>query len=308
MNFRRSDFDVTNRINTTDPVCVKLEVVRIYRSLYSRNQVPTLNRAFDDMVALYRGHYPGYARCDTEYHDLQHSLEVTLAMARLLDGYERSRADGPEIGERLFQLGVICALYHDIGYIRRANDTKHANGAEYTPIHVSRGGRFLKEYLPKIGMEDFADVAGPILHFTGYETPVSQIKVPDPIFRLIGSLLGSADIIAQMSDRCYLEKCRDRLYPEFVRGGITVRRTEAGEEVVFSSAEDLLRKTPGFYRNASKRLDEDLGGAYQFAQTYFKGTNLYMEAVKQNIRFVEKASSQPQITLRRQPPVTCVDD
>ena len=33
MNFRRSDFDVTNRINTTDPVCVKLEVVRIFRAL-----------------------------------------------------------------------------------------------------------------------------------------------------------------------------------------------------------------------------------------------------------------------------------
>jgi hypothetical protein len=308
MNFRRSDFDVTNRINTTDPVCVKLEVVRIYRSIYSRTQAPALNRAFDDMVALYRGYFPGYSRCDTEYHDLQHALEVTLAMARLLDGYERSRGDGPEIGERLFQLGVICALYHDIGYIRRANDTRHANGAEYTPIHVSRGGRFLKEYLPRIGMEEFADVAGPILHFTGYETPVSQIKVPDPIYRLIGSLLGSADIIAQMSDRCYLEKCRDRLYPEFVRGGITVRRTEAGEEVVFASAEDLLRKTPGFYRNASRRLDVDLGGTYQFAQKHFNGPNLYMDAVQQNIRFVEKAASQPRIELRRQPPVTCSKD
>ena len=304
MNFRRSDFDVTNRINTTDPVCVKLEVVRIFRSLYSRNQAATLNRAFDDMVALYRGHFPGYAKCDTEYHDIQHALEVTLAMARLLDGYERSRGDGPSINERLFQLGVICALYHDIGYIRRANDTRHANGAEYTPIHVSRGGRFLKDYLPRIGMEDYADVAGAVLHFTGYETPVSQIKVPDPIFRLVGSLLGSADIIAQMADRCYLEKCRDRLYPEFVAGGITVRRTEAGEEVVFASPEDLIRKTPKFFQNASRRLDEDLGGTYHFAQTHFGGANLYMDAVKQNIRFIEKSSAEPQIVLRRQPPVT----
>ena len=309
MNFRRSDFDVTNRINTTDPVCVQLEVVRIYRSLYERAKAPTLDRAFDDMVALYRGHYPGYLRCDTEYHDLQHSLDVTLAMARLLDGYERSRGDGPHIDERLFQLGVICALYHDIGYIRRANDTKHINGAEYTPIHVSRGGRFLKEYLPRIAMDEFADVAGAILHFTGYETPVAQINVPDPIYRLIGSLLGSADIIAQMADRCYLEKCRDRLYPEFVAGGITVRRTEAGgEEVVFASAEDLLRKTPSFYQNASRRLDQDLGGAYQYAQKHFGGQNLYMDAVKQNIRFMERAKEQPQIVLRRQPPSTCVKE
>ena len=33
MNFRRSEFDVTNRINTTDPVCVKLEVARIFKTL-----------------------------------------------------------------------------------------------------------------------------------------------------------------------------------------------------------------------------------------------------------------------------------
>jgi hypothetical protein len=305
MNFRRSDFDVTNRINTTDPVCVKLEIERIFRTLYSRPRPEVLNRAFDDMVRLYRGEYPGYSRCDTEYHDLQHALEVTLAMVRLLDGYERSRADGPAIHERLFQLGAICALYHDMGYIRKLTDTKHRNGAEYTTTHVSRGARFLREYLPTIGMEDYAEVAGQIVHFTGYERPVSSIRVPDPIFKLIGSLLGSADIIAQMSDRCYLEKCRDRLYPEFVAGGIARKQTEGGEVVVFESADDLLRKTPSFYENATRRLEQDLGGAYNFAQTHFGGNNLYMDAVKQNIRFMEKINAGAEIVLRRQPPSTC---
>ncbi len=307
MNFRRSDFDVTNRINTTDPVCVKLEVIRIFRTLYSRNQAPILSRGFDDLVRLYRGEYPGYERCDTEYHDLQHVLDVTLAMSRLLDGYERSRGDARAIGERLYQLGVICALYHDMGYIRRVGDTKHANGAEYTMIHVSRGAKFLREYLPTIGMEDYAEIAGSIVHFTGYERPVDEIRVPDPIYKLIGSLLGSADIIAQMSDRCYLEKCRDRLYPEFVAGGVTRRHTEGGEVVVFESADDLLRKTPSFYKSASKRLDQDLGGAYQFANAHFGGANPYMEALRQNIRFVEKAPANDEIVLRRHPPSTCYE-
>ena len=305
MNFRRNDFDVTNRINTTDPVCVKLEVERLYRSLYARAHPTALNRAFDDVVRLYRGDFPGYTKCDTEYHDLQHVLEVTLAMARLLDGYERSRADGPAIPERLFQLGTVCALFHDMGYIRRVSDTRHRAGAEYTTTHVSRGARFLREYLPTIGMPEHADVAGLIVHFTGYERPVASIRVPDPIFKLLGSLLGSADIIAQMSDRCYLEKCRDRLYPEFVAGGIARKRTDAGEVVVFESGEDLLRKTPTFYRNATHRLDVDLGGAYQFARTHFGGNNLYMDAVKQNIRFAERINSQGEIVLRRQPPSTC---
>jgi hypothetical protein len=309
MNFRRSEFDVTNRINTTDPVCVKLEVDRIFRSLYARPKAATLNRAFDDMVRLYRGEFPGYAKCDTGYHDLQHVLEVTLAMARLLDGYEHSRGeDARHIPERLFELGVICALYHDIGYIRRAGDTKHRIGAEYTRVLVSRGARFLKSYMPIIGMPEYADVAGQIVHFTGYERPVASIRVPDPIFKLLGSLLGSADIIAQMSDRCYLEKCRDRLYPEFVAGGIARSRGESGEDVVlFESGEDLLRKTPGFYRNASQRLDVDLGGAYRFAQTHFGGQNLYMEALKQNIRFVEKSAQAGGIQLRRQPPTSSCD-
>jgi hypothetical protein len=308
MNFRRSDFDVTNRINTTDPVSVKAEIQRIFRTLYSRPHPEILNRAFDDMVRLYRGEYPGYFRCDTAYHDLQHALEVTLAMVRLLDGYERSRADGPAISERLFQLGAICALYHDMGYIRRLNDTKHRTGAEYTTTHVSRGARFLREYLPTIGMEEYADVAGQVIHFTGYERPVATIRVPDPIFKLIGSLLGSADIIAQMSDRCYLEKCRDRLYPEFVAGGIASKKRGEGEEVLFESGDDLLRKTPMFYANATRRLEQELGGAYAFAQTHFGGSNLYMEAVKQNIRFVERANAGDQIVLRRQPPNTCLGD
>jgi hypothetical protein len=305
MNFRRSDFDVTNRINTTDPVCVKLEVGRLFKALYSRNQAPILDRAFDDLVRLYRGQYPGYAACDTEYHDLQHVLEVTLAMARLLDGYERSRGDGPHINERLYQLGIICALYHDCGYIRRSNDTRHRTGAEYTATHVSRGGKFMNQYLPSLGMEDFAEVAPQILHYTGYERPVDTIKLDNPMYRLIGSLLGSADIIAQMSDRCYLEKCRDRLYPEFVAGGITRKTTDTGEVVVFASPEDLLRKTPSFYQNATKRLEHELNGAYQYATAHFGGTNLYMDALRQNIRFIEqKGAAGKPIELRRVPPST----
>jgi len=305
VNFRRSDFDVTNRINTTDPVCVKLEVGRIYRSLY-HVESQALNRAFDDLVRLYIGQFPGYSSCDTQYHDLQHVLDVTLAMARLLDGYERSRGDGPHIDRELYQLGVICALFHDCGYIRKVNDTKHRSGAAYTATHVTRGGKFLRAYLPQIGLAHYAEVAPQLLHFTGYERAVDSIKLSDPMFRLLGTLLGSADIIAQMSDRCYLEKCRDRLYPEFVEGGITHKRTVKGEVVVFASAEDLLRKTPSFYQNASKRLDNDLGGAYNYAQVHFGGSsNLYMDAVRQNIRFVERtAKGEQEIVLRRRPPVT----
>src|SRR5438270_7853354 len=142
MNFRRSDFDVTNRVNITDPVHVKLEVLRIFRALYVRNEAPALSTAFDDMVRLYRGDYPGYASCDTEYHDIQHVLDVTLAMARLLDGYERRRNGEARLAPEIFTVGILAALFHDFGYLRRRHDRRHRYGAEYTLTHVSRAAQF----------------------------------------------------------------------------------------------------------------------------------------------------------------------
>jgi hypothetical protein len=48
-------------------------------------------------------------------------------MARLLHGYQRAGRE--PLDARLFTLGVILALYHDCGYIRHRNDSRHANGA-----------------------------------------------------------------------------------------------------------------------------------------------------------------------------------
>ncbi len=304
MRYRRSEFDVTDRINTTDPVCVRLEVERLHRALYPGAPIGALDRVFDDVTAFYRGEHPAFEKCDTAYHDLQHVLEVSLAMARLTDGYERSRGDGPPLGAPLFQFGVICALFHDIGYLRRRGDRRHRRGAEYTRTHVTRGGRVLRDYLRQVGMEGFAASCAAVLHFTGYERPIASIRVTHPIFRLMGSLLGAADIIAQMSDRCYLEKCHERLYPEFVDGGIARRSTEAGEEVIFHSPDDLIRKTPMFFVGATKRLDKDLGGVHGYAKAHFGGENLYWEAVQRNIRFAQRLGEASTIELRRRPPVT----
>ena len=304
MQIRRNDFDVTNRVQTTDPSSVKTELDRLFRLLYPGACHSTMDRAFQDIVRLYRGEFPGYLACDTSYHDLQHVMDVTLAMARLMDGYERGRNGTPAFGVRFFQLGVILGLYHDVGYLRRTRDTKARNGAEYTQTHVTRGSRFIRDYLPEIGFGELAEVASELVHFTGYEKSVSEIKVRDPLLRLLGSLLGSADIIAQMSDRCYLEKCRDRLYPEFVTGGIASRENGNGERhVVFASGEDLVQKTPSFFETAVKRLELELGGAHNYAATHFGGFNLYMHAAAKNVHFAKQVSlGGGKYALRRSPP------
>ncbi len=298
---RRSDYDVTNAVRTTDVSAVAREVRNIYVDLFSASGAGSLDQPFHDFEALYNGEFPGYHACDTGYHDVQHVLDVTLAMARLLDGYKQAGRE--QLDERQFRLGVILALYHDCGYIRRRADHRHRHGAEYTLTHVSRSARFLRSYMPSLGMSDLAEVASRLVHFTGYETPVESIRVDQPIQRVIGNLLGSADIIAQMADRCYLEKCYDRLFPEFMLGGVARRKTSEGEKVIFESAADLIAKTPGFYQSAAKRLDQALEGAYRYAEQHFGGRNLYVEAVEKNMRYARVLSETNTISsLRRRPP------
>lgn len=308
MLYRRNEYDVTNSVNTTEPRQVSEVACLIYRDLYQQDTAGNLGRAADDLVGLYRGEHPGYHECDTGYHDLQHVMDVTLAMARLMDGCVRA-TDAAAIDERLFRFGIIAALYHDCGYIRHRKDTRHLNGAEYTTTRVSRAGRFLEEYLPQIGMGDLARTAARVLHFTGYEIPAGHIRVPGPEFRLIGNLLGSADILAQMADRCYLEKCYDRLYPEFVRGGIARKRNPDGsEDIVFASAADLIFKMPRFYQNATKRLKEDLGGHDRHIEKHFGGQNLYIDALEKNINYARSIASEGDISLlRRRPPTNSGD-
>ena len=66
-------------------------------------------------------------------------------------------------------------------------------------------------------------------------------------------LIGTADLIAQMADRCYLEKCRDRLYKEFVVGGVAIENAKPGEYMVrYKSGLDLLKKTPVFYQQVMR--------------------------------------------------------
>lgn len=301
---RRNDYDVTNSVNTTDPVAVNAAVDRIFVGLYPDTSTRVLDRAFRDLARLHHGEYPGYRACDTTYHNLQHTLDVTLAMARLMDGYEGSPERADILGPRLFSLGVVTALFHDIGYLRRETDTRHKNGAEYTLKHVARGARFLEGYLGKLGMAKLAPMAKRIIHFTGYERSINTIRLANPVFRLLGNLLGTADIIAQMSDRCYLEKCRDRLFLEFVAGGLAARDdNDQRAGVQFKSAEDLVVKTPGFYSAAMDRLNNQLGGVYHFAETHFKGRNLYIETIERNIRFAIEVGKQGDLSLlRRLPP------
>jgi len=101
-----------------------LEVTRIYRALYQVDS-KALSQAFDDLVRLYYGQFPGYARCDTQYHDVQHVMDVTLAMARLLDGYERSRGDARQRQPADLAHDGFVELYGERGTVRHVHRARH---------------------------------------------------------------------------------------------------------------------------------------------------------------------------------------
>ena len=307
MKFRRNNFDVTNTVNVTDSLSVSDAVEKIFLELFPNASASTLRHAISYISLLYRGEDPDYAACDTGYHDMQHIMDVTLASARLLDGYERSQKKGHFLGEELFIFGILLALFHDSGYLRKRGTEDNRHGAEFTLVHVSRSETLFKKYLLETGMGPLAETAAHVVHYTGYEIPAERIQVPSPAFQIIGNLIASADILAQMSDRCYLEKCHDRLYTEFVLGGIARKRDENGnEQVVFASPQDLVIKTPAFYRGAKKRLNETLNGVYRYVEKHFGGQNLYLEALERNILFAEYvAANNGDIgMLQRTPPTT----
>lgn len=156
MRNRRSDFDITNDVQLNNADSVRSAVCTIFHSAFHQFDEEVLKQAFDDCERLFEGDYPTYLPCDTLYHDKQHSLDMTLALARLTNGHERSVARDERVGAERAVIAIITALYHDSGYIRHEHDHHHFNGAEYTPIHAARSADFLKRYLHKINLGEHA--------------------------------------------------------------------------------------------------------------------------------------------------------
>ena len=254
---------------------------------------------FEDIDRMYHGTFPGYYECDTDYHDMRHILDVTLAATRLYDGYEKVHGGTDKaLGLERIQQGITGALFHDIGYIRHRNDSKHKHGAEYTKIHIARGTRFLATYLPTLGKQDWAPKMRQLLHFTGYE---KRVTMRDPLDHTLGCLLGTADLITQMSDRVYLERCRDFLYQEFKIGEITPLMGSSDQP--FESPSAMLEQTPNFIRmTIEKRLDELFGSVYRYAADHFGGANLYMNGINKNCSFLESLLDERKLhQLNREP-------
>ncbi len=303
---RRNDYDVTNTVQVSDPVAVRSAVHTLFSQTFPGTSFDKLWLAFYDFERLFTGRFPAYKGCDTTYHDMQHTLDMTLALARLVAGYEKSAEQKDRLGPGRAQMAIITSLFHDSGYIRHEErDADFENGAEFTLYHVSRSADFLRRYLPELGLAKDVGVSSMIVHFTGYELELDNIELDDPRDVICGHLIGTADLIAQMADRCYLEKCRDRLYNEFVIGGVAVENAKPGEYMVrYKSGEDLLKKTPEFYQQVMRdRLNKKFNRVYRYAEVLYDGQNPYIDAITNNIaHLVRVLETGDWGLLRRKPP------
>ena len=302
---RRNDYDVTNTVQVSNPAAVRDAVQELFEETFPGMPFDKLWLAFYDFERLFTGRYPDYKGCDTTYHDMQHTLDMTLALARLVVGHEASAEPPDRLGAARAQMAVITSLFHDSGYIRhKERDADFSNGAEFTLYHVSRSADFLRRYLPEHGLARDSGVSSMIVHFTGYELDIDDIELDDPRDIISGHLIGTADMIAQMADRCYLEKCRDRLYNEFVVGGVAVENASPGEYVVrYKSGKDLLSKTPAFYQQVMRdRLNKKFSRAYRYVEVLYDGNNPYIDAIGANMTHLMRILETGNWSLLRREP------
>lgn len=255
-----------------------IKEVRYVISLINQNFIFNhFDEAFIDVEKLFKGQYPGYRACNTDYHDFQHTLHVLLAMARLLHG---ASVEGIEFTDKEINIGLISALMHDAGYIQSKDDIE-GTGAKYTLMHIKRGIQFVQKYYEKNNyfnedLENFSD----IINCTGLSINIEDIKFSSANMEMLGKMLATADLMGQMSGRFYLEKLIP-LFKEFEEGKISE----------FATEHDLLKKTSKFYNITKNRLEKDLGNVSRFMLAHFKtrwrvDRNIYQEAIDKNINYL----------------------
>jgi hypothetical protein len=264
-------------LNTENPRSVFDEVRTIVRLMFPAFDFETLELIFTDILRLFDGAYPGYRECTTHYHDLKHTTDTFLAMARLMHGAWEGAA--PLAGKHI-TLGLVCALMHDTGFIQAMGDAV-GTGAKYTPIHVVRSITFMGNYLDenRLSRDEFTGYPD-IIRCTGLATEVSKIKFESIQTELLGKMLGTADLLGQMADRAYLEKLLS-LYREFREAGIKGYESEL----------DLLRKTPGFWDLTKERFVAELSSVNEYMRSHFKAhwnidRDLYLDAIEKNIGYL----------------------
>jgi len=278
------------------------EILYLAEKISPSINLDQIREVHNDLTCFYSGSCPDFQKNTLPYHNLRHSQMVVLASARLFHGLHCNKV--LITPETLFK-GLLAAYFHDTGMLLQEGDTAHS-GTKYMANHEARSILFLSNYVVQKGFdEDMTKDCETIINYTDLKSDPATFGYHTHEIELAGQVIGSADILAQMADRYYLEYL-PLLFDEQEAGGISQH----------NSAQELMEQTEIFYREVVvKRLSTTFSKTSQAMQTHFRerykiDRNLYMENIDKNISYLKKIISQNNGTdclekhLKRIPPTT----
>ena len=199
------------------------------------------------------------ANSDALYHDIDHTIMVSLAGQTILEGKHLREGGVTPRDWMHFMIAVLC---HDIGYVKGVcrNDTQDSfatgqgdtkviispSGTDValTPYHVDRAKLFVKERFGENLLQDpthqlDADLIASYIEMTRFPTPAGEMYKDT---KGLGGLVRAADFIGQLGDPDYLRKL-PALYYEFQELGIN-------ETFGYRSPDDMRARYASFYWNS----------------------------------------------------------
>jgi hypothetical protein len=282
----------------TDPLT---EIERIFAAIMPESGRNFVKKVHHDLTAIFSGRFQGFRESFVKYHDLRHTRNVTLATIRLFHGLH---CESIVLPPDVIKLCIICSYFHDTGMLLTVKDAEHS-GAAYLKCHEERSIAFARKYMHDHGFPiAYMDNCEAIINCTNLTLEPEDINFESEEIQLAGHVLGSADILAQMADRYYLE-CLPLLFNEQQDAGIQQHPSSIA----------LMRQTTGFYHEViEKRLHKTFNNRLTAMRTHFRkwwgvDSNLYLEYINKNISYLEdvvrkhdRGEGEMDLYLRRRQP------
>lgn len=301
--------DVTNTVSIGDPRPVAAAIAHILAGCFGQGSFDAdlLHATFDRAGRMFTGDDPEYLACDMPYHDLRHSLDTALTMARLIAG--RQAAEGSTAPDAFTAehalLGILLALLHDTGYIRTISE-RALCGPQLTREHEARSVQFAQRHLRATSLAKRA-ADSELIQVTQLVADLDVLLARrEPAAVAIGQMLGTADLVSQLADERYLERCYWHLFPELVLGDCNRRRTvDGGEAPLFRDALELVCRTPSFYHDVVRpRLDHKFAGCVRHLAALFRDADPYGAAIERNVARARRIAEGQHGLLGAEPPTT----
>lgn len=268
-------------IPTNDPKAVTDAVAEIGLACFPDQKLDRVRDLMGAVDDLYHGKIHPYQASDMAYHDLEHTLQVTLCWARMFQSLKEHKPEYPVVYAD-FLLGIAACLLHDTGYLKETDDPT-GTGAKYVLIHEHRSCTISRRFLMRLEWPDSAiSVVQRLIASTGPRAVIDGIPYISPTEKVLAQMLATADFLAQMADPAYLDKLPS-LFKEFEE--FDRLRGLSNTERPFPNLDTLVSSTPQFwYQFVLPRLKGDYNNVYRLLnKPWPDGQNVYVQQAEANI-------------------------